>query len=161
GSVASLPARLTVHQPALILTQPTNQLVRLGSNATFRVDAVGSGLLSYQWRFNGIDLPGKTNATLTFTNVQFSHEGIYTAAIADRLAPVLSGPARLVILVTPEIVEPPLSQTVVAGGDVTLSARITGYPPPFGYLWRRGTLTLTNQVLMVSNSFFTLRNVQP
>src|SRR5262249_29949941 len=116
---------------------------------------------SYQWRFNDIDLPGKTNATLTFTNVQFSHEGIYTAAIADRFASVLSAPARLVILVNPEIVEPPLSQTVVAGGDVTLSARITGYPPPFGYLWRRGTLTLTNQVLMVSNSFFTLRNVQP
>jgi hypothetical protein len=161
GSVASLPARLTVYQPAIIVAQPTNQLVQLGANATFAVSAAGMNSLRYQWRFNGADLPGQTNATFTVNNVQFANDGIYNVLVFDRFASLLSAPARLFVLVSPAIAEPPLSQTVVAGGDVTLSVRITGYPPPFGYIWRRGPVTLNTQVLTSSNCFFTLTNVQP
>ncbi len=41
----------------VIVSQPTNQVVLNGSNAWFAVSAAGSGLLTYQWQFNGTNLP--------------------------------------------------------------------------------------------------------
>jgi len=45
GSAASAIAHLTVATPPLILSQPANQLVRLGETAVFRVAAAGSGTI--------------------------------------------------------------------------------------------------------------------
>jgi hypothetical protein len=64
------------------------------------------------------------------------------------------------VLVNPVILQPPLSQSVVEGGSVTLSVAITGSPAPFGYIWRRGVVNLTNLVTASTHCFFTLRNVQ-
>jgi hypothetical protein len=58
-------------------------------------------------------------------------------------------------------VQPPLSQTVVQGGSVTLSAVVSGNPPPFLFHWRRGMFTvLTNIVQNERTCFFTLANLQ-
>ena len=48
----------------VITTPPTNQTVLSGSNALFNVVAVGEGLLTYQWRFNGTNLPKYTITTI-------------------------------------------------------------------------------------------------
>ena len=53
-----------------ITLQPVSQAVIAGSTVTFTVAAGGLGLLSYQWRLNGADIQGATNATFTLTNVQ-------------------------------------------------------------------------------------------
>ena len=153
-------AKLTVQTPALILAQPTNQAVRLGSNATFAVTAVGSGTLRYQWQFNATDLAGATDSTFTVTNAQLAHEGAYRVLVRDAYSTMPSASAQLVLLVDPVIVQPPLTQTAVEGGSVTLSVAITGYPPPFGFIWRRGLIGLTNLALGGSNCFVTLSNLQ-
>src|ERR1035437_10517189 len=48
----------------VITTQPTNQIVLNDSNAMFNVGAAGQGLLTYQWRFNGTNLPKYTMTTI-------------------------------------------------------------------------------------------------
>jgi hypothetical protein len=57
--------------------QPTNETIFPGSTATLLVSAEGAD--SYQWRFNGSNIIGATNATLQITNVQTTNSGYYVA----------------------------------------------------------------------------------
>jgi predicted amidohydrolase len=151
------------HRP-FILTQPTNQFVHLGSNATFGVSAFAydPASLTYQWQANGANILDATNATLTLTNVQLADEGVvYAVVVTDSAGSVMSASANLWVLITPVILQPPLSQSVVEGGSVTLSAVISGYPPPFLFHWRRGMFTVLTNILQEERTcFFTLANVQ-
>jgi hypothetical protein len=52
----------------VITTQPQNQTVAQGGNTTLSV--VATSAISYQWRFNGIDIQGATNSSLQITNAQ-------------------------------------------------------------------------------------------
>ncbi|MGA2174598.1 MAG: immunoglobulin domain-containing protein [Verrucomicrobiota bacterium] len=57
GSVTSSVATLAVgYSPALVV-QPSNQTNLLGSSATFDVAVSGTGPFTYQWQFNGTNLP--------------------------------------------------------------------------------------------------------
>jgi hypothetical protein len=58
-----------------ISTQPTNLTVTVNGMAVFYVAATGTPPLSYQWNFNGTNIAGATNATLTINNVQLSDSG--------------------------------------------------------------------------------------
>ena len=44
-------------QSPIILAQPTNQIVLTGSAVSFSVAVSGTGPLTYQWQFNGANLP--------------------------------------------------------------------------------------------------------
>jgi hypothetical protein len=88
-------ATLTVSPPPNITSQPTNQFVYVNSNATFSVSASGTGSLSYQWRFNGAELPGETASTLTIVNSQPANEGAYSVVVIDSICSVTSTVATL------------------------------------------------------------------
>ena len=161
GAVTSAKASLTVLIPALISQQPQSLSVRPGTNIVLAVKASSRTPFIYQWRFNGADIPGATSATLPLNNVQLPADGIYDVVITDAVGSVTSQPARLAVLVNPVIIQPPLSQTVVAGGDVTVSIGITGNPAPFAYQWRRASTVVTNLTINDRTCFFTFTNVQP
>ena len=76
GSVTSSVAVLTIVFQPSITSQPTNQAVYPGSNATFSVAANGSPPLSYQWLFNGGAMDGQTNATLSLSGVTTNQAGV-------------------------------------------------------------------------------------
>jgi hypothetical protein len=61
--------------PPVLTKQPTNQYPYIDGRATFSVLATGSPEPTYQWRFQGNDLPDKTNSTLTFTKLSFNNAG--------------------------------------------------------------------------------------
>jgi len=48
-----------------IATQPTDQIIKVGDQATFAVAATGSAPLSYQWQQNGASIAGATAASYT------------------------------------------------------------------------------------------------
>ena len=158
--VTATPARVEVVDRVTIVRSPISTNLPAGSNVTLRVTAVSPSPITYQWQFNGVDLPGQTGATLALTNVQIAQEGLYTVVATDALRSVTSEPASLVVLARPVIVQAPLSQSVVAGGSVTFSTEITGNPAPFLYQWRLGSTILTNVVQAGKKAFFTLNNVQ-
>jgi len=159
GSVSSRWAALNV-VPVAVTSQTGNTNVWRGSNVTIQVAITSTVPTSCQWRFNGENIIGATALMLGLTNIQMTQEGEYTAVLANSFGSVTSAVTRLSVLVRPEIVQPPLSQSVVAGGSVTLSVGIRGNPAPFGFQWRRSATVLTNLVLSERTCFLTLANVQ-
>jgi hypothetical protein len=63
-----------------IVCQPVDQMVHVGSDATFSVNAT-NGPLDYQWLSNGIAMDGQTNDTLIITNAQFSYAAFYSCDV--------------------------------------------------------------------------------
>ena len=88
---------LTVVAPPVIAVQPQSQIVNLGSNATFSVEAAGSPPPAYRWLFNGHPVAAwATNSTLTITNAQDDSAGNYSVVV-DNGVPVTSSNALLTI----------------------------------------------------------------
>jgi len=96
--------------PPLITTQPVSQTVSVGGNATFSVTATSTAPLSYQWRFNGTNLIGATNPTLSFTATNRSFMGAYSVTVANSGGSVTSSPAGLRVMV-PQRLQPPQRQS--------------------------------------------------
>src|SRR6185503_9367124 len=59
-------------------------------------------------------------------------------------------------LVSPVFVEGPLPQSAVAGSPVTLSAQVTGWPPPFTFELRLGAAIIATNVQNDFSTFFTV-----
>ena len=78
GSTNSANANLSVLLPPEITFSPFSQLVRPGCTVTFNSSANGTAILTYQWQFNGTNLPSQTNTSLTIVGVQTNNFGHYT-----------------------------------------------------------------------------------
>ena len=79
--------------PPVITQQPSSRTVSAGGNVTLNAAATGSPAPVYQWRLNGFDLAGATNASLTLTNFQSANEGSYTVVASNSTGTVTSAPA--------------------------------------------------------------------
>jgi alpha-tubulin suppressor-like RCC1 family protein len=91
------PNTTNVMAPAIV-TQPTNQIVLRGNNATFTVMASGTAPLAYQWWLDGTTvLVGATNASLTLTNVQTTNSGNYSVVVTSLAGSVTSFNAGLMV----------------------------------------------------------------
>ena len=102
-SITSEAARLVVRpntNPPAITRQPANLTVQPGGTATFSVLATGAPPLSYQWRYNNVDLPGATNNTLSLPNVQLSQAGEYSSVASNPFGSTLSAGAILAVAET-------------------------------------------------------------
>lgn len=65
---------------------------------SFSVTATGLAPLTYQWRRDGVDLPGRTNRTLTISSAQPADEGDYTVEVRNPGGTVVSPSARLAVV---------------------------------------------------------------
>jgi len=79
-------------------------------------------------------------------SVTTNHFGTYTCAVSDQFSSAESSGAWLYPLVRPGFHVQPIGQAVVAGGLVTLSCSVTGFPPPFTYEWRRDIITVQTNI---------------
>ena len=98
GGVTSSVATLTVVIPPSITSQPQNQLVWVGSNATFSVSATGDAPMNYQWRWNGADISGATTNSFTRSSAQTNDAGIYSVTVSNAAAVATSSDARLTVV---------------------------------------------------------------
>ena len=91
GTAQSYDLVVTVtNSPPYILTQPVGQTLALYQSSALSVAAAGSLPLSYQWRFNGANLPGATNTTLKFASMNFNQAGYYDAVVANPFGDIVS-----------------------------------------------------------------------
>jgi hypothetical protein len=100
GDATYLPATsvsqtLVVSAAPSIGTQPVGQAFTLGSAVTLSVGAGGTGPLSYQWQFNGVNISGATGATLALTNLSATNAGAYRVVITNAVGTVTSIPVDL------------------------------------------------------------------
>ena len=84
-------------QSPVITNQPASVSVSSGGGITFSVAASGPGNLSYQWKFNGTDIQGATNATLVLSGVDSSSQGTYTVLVGDSYGGAVSSGAVLTV----------------------------------------------------------------
>jgi hypothetical protein len=126
GSIMTPPARLTVLLPLQVIASPASQVATNGEAVAFNVQASGSGDLRYQWRFNGLELGGETNAVLALARVRLAQAGSYDVIVTDATMTVLSASATLTVRF---IVVPPLSQSVTNGSNAILSVVAVGQGP--------------------------------
>ena len=66
-----------------ISTQPFNQNVTVGQNATFVAAAVGSEPIAYQWKRNGTDISGATSASYTTPPTTLADNGASFQLVAS------------------------------------------------------------------------------
>jgi hypothetical protein len=171
GSTVSSNAVLSLLIPPTILDAPQPVALRGSTNVAdygsttnragvFSVSAYSPSPLSYQWRFNGAPIPDATGPTLVVPGVTLANDGSYDVVVGDAVGSRVSSPARLTVLLSPLVVVPPTDQVVVQGGTFTASVVLRGNPPPFGYIWRQGSLGLVTNVTTSGVDFFTRTNLQ-
>ncbi len=148
--------------------QPTNQIVRPGHTAQFRVTTWWSTPTpSYQWKKDGLPLmdgdsiAGATTSLLTIDNVGLADLGGYSVIINSGTRWVTSRVASLVVAAAPSIVVHPVSQEVSRGQDVLLSVTAAGVPP-LSYQWRTNAVNLDDgdYALGAHTPTLSLTNVQ-
>lgn len=154
GSAQSASATLTTLAPAVILTQPSNQMVVTGGAATFSVTAAGDGPLGFQWKFNGLDIAGATNASLTVANVSTTAAGTYSVAVWNPFSGVESDPATLLVGNPVVFTAQPMSQVIARGDSVEFYVSATGLPR--GFQWTFNGAPLPGE----TKSWLSLSNVQ-
>lgn len=131
-------------QPPVITRQPGSLIVKAGAAATFAVTVSGTPP-SFQWRRNGVDLPGRNGPTLGLTNVQAGDAGAYDVVVTSGGLSVLSSPATLTVRTAADITSTlPPEVLVDVGSALDLSLTFTGTPAPV-FTWRRGSTVLKGQ----------------
>ena len=74
-----------------IVRDPSNITVTERQPATFSVQLVNEGPVSYQWRRNGAAIPGATNATYTLPSARVSdHNSRYSVVLSNEFGTVTS-----------------------------------------------------------------------
>ena len=142
GSVTSSAATLTVGPPPapVIVTQPSDVSVVVGSTAVFSVLATGADPITYQWRKNGTPIVGATAASYTTPVMALADAGaVYSVAVNNPGGTATSRDALLTVTVgpsAPTITTSPASQTVTEPATARFTVAAGG-TAPLAYQWRR------------------------
>lgn len=147
--------KLEYFNPPTIVTQPESVSTNLGSNVTFTVVATNN-VEGYQWRFEGVNIPGATQSSYTRSNVQQDDAGAYSVVVINRAGTVTSANATLELNLPPAIQDHPEDAAVAEGGttEFTVTATGTGL---LSYQWMFEGANITG----ATASRLVLSNVQP
>ena len=131
GTATSNAAALTV-----ISALPTAQAVCAGSNATFSTTVSSPSTVAYQWKKNGTDISGQTNASLSLSDASAADNAVYSVAINVDGNTTTVGSASLLVNPKTVINTHPSSQTRPAGSGVTFTVNASG-TGAISYQWYR------------------------
>ncbi len=135
GSVTSSAAVITVNGPPQSTAQPADQTLFAGQSIDVSVAASGSSL-NYQWRSNGVELPGATSSVYTKSGAAVADSGSYDVVITNPAGSITSGAAAVVVNGPPVITVQPVGETIAEGRALALS--VTAGGAGLQYQWRKG-----------------------
>jgi hypothetical protein len=108
---------LAIREIPTFLRQPRDTAAMVGTTAFLRVIASGTDI-RYQWRKNGVNRNGDTNAILSIASAAFADSGSYDCVISNACQTVNSTPAILSITKAPSGPRIALSQTAIDFGCI-------------------------------------------
>jgi hypothetical protein len=123
-------------EPPIILQQPMSAIAAAGTGAGFEVEGAPLHGLRYQWRLDGVPLPGYTDSRLSVM-ASASALGRYSVALTNAGGTVISDDAILTLksgTAAPLFQLQPQSQRASVGSDVAFSAFAAGLAP-IAYQW--------------------------
>lgn len=124
-------------QPPNITVHPANN-ISLGQNSTLRLtcQATSEFEIAYQWRHNGVFIPGAVNNVLDIVNVQTRHSGNYSCDARNHVGVSQSTNSSVIVRTLPSIFLQPTDTTSYAGNEngVVMACNASGTPTP-GYRW--------------------------
>ena len=129
----------------VILEEPYDQFALPGGTVTFSAEGEGVAGVTYQWQFNGVNIVGATNATLTLTNVQATNEGSYQVVISNSggMGSIVSSNANYYLVAPPIIIsQTPMPTNQIAAYLTNMILSVTATAPgqfnafPLGYQWQ-------------------------
>ena len=94
------------------LTMPFMGTISLwGQPTVLSVGAVGSGMLNYQWYFNGMPISGAYGSSYQLDSIQFTNAGLYSVVVSSSYGSVSNtayqvvvNPANVAIKLCPDVV---------------------------------------------------------
>lgn len=101
GSATSEEAMLSTAALPIITSQPYSQSVVAGEGVSFAVVVANTYSASYQWRKDGVAIPGATEAVFAIPNVEAGDAGLYTVLVTDGVTVLTSVAATLTVADVP------------------------------------------------------------
>jgi hypothetical protein len=114
GTLTSNNALLTVNPLTTISTQPVATSGCEGQNTTFTVVAAGTGALSYQWKFGGVNISGATSANYNIASTTSADDGAYLVAVTGGCGTAVN--SNTVAL---NVFLPPTTNATISTADIT------------------------------------------
>lgn len=141
---SNVSGAVTVNEPVNIITQPAaSQTVCSGFPVSFSVEATGTDP-SYQWQFNGVDIPGATSATYEINQAKTIDAGLYKVIVRGTgpCGEENSEEANLVVNESIEITGQPAVAEACEGSSAsfTVAANGTG----LSYQWRKAGIPISD-----------------
>jgi len=140
GAISAYAIVISPDVAPSVTTQPTNQSLYAGQDATFTAAASGFPAPSTQWQVStdgGVSfapVSGATSDTLSISGATLAQNGDeYRAVFTNSAGTATSNPADLAVSagVAPVITtDLPSSQSVAQGGTITFTAGASGSPAP-------------------------------
>jgi hypothetical protein len=142
-----------------LLTYPPAGFAPVGGSFTYSVTGVPVANVQYQWQFDGINIVGATNSTLTLTGIDFTDVGSYQVVISNASGTATSSAATFNLAYPPQIVwtTPAAPSTNWINTNITLSVGMSAIglsAYPLSYQWQFNGTNLP----AATNSFFTILN---
>jgi len=121
-----------------ITSQPIGGILNEGGSISLTVEATGDPNPTFQWKKDGVDVPGATSNALDLTHVTMDDAGAYTVVVSNLMGSETSDEAVVLVNVvsSPVILEQPQDRVVPLGGSVALSVNASG-TPPLQYAWTK------------------------
>ncbi len=132
GALTSNNALLTVNPLTTITTQPVATSGCQGQNTTFTVVAAGTGVLSYQWKFGGVNISGATSTSYNIASTSSANDGSYLVAVTGGCGTAVnSNTVALNVYLSPSIASsittPDFTSTAMCGtNQVAITAASIG-----------------------------------
>ena len=139
--------------PPLVTVSPIPVGSCVGGPFDLSVAVTGTEPLSYQWRRDGITIPGATSAVYTVASATLLDAGLYDVVVSNGCGnPAVSESAAVVIEGPPVISTQPSPQLACVGGAVSLNVVAEG--DLISYQWRRDGVPIVGATLpaLVLNS---------